>query len=43
MPVPVFMNLTVTVVRDHHIYKTVWAPLIDEMLQVHGIGSYQQT
>ena len=30
-----------SVVRIHHVYKTVWIPLIDEMLQVHGMRRQQ--
>ena len=27
-----------SVIRGHHIYKTVWTSLIDETVQVHGAG-----
>ena len=30
-------------IRSPHVYKTVWTPLIDEMLQVHNVGRYQRT
>ena len=29
-----------SVVRGLHIYKTIWTPPIDEMLQVHHAGRY---
>ena len=30
-------------VRVHHVYETVWTPLIDKMLQMHDTGRYQRT
>ena len=29
-------SIGVSMVRGHHIYKTVWIPLIDETLQAHS-------
>ena len=31
-----------SVVKGRHIHKTAWTPLVDETLQVHGVGRYQQ-
>ena len=30
-----------SVVKGHQVYKTVWTPLIDETLIVHGVVRYQ--
>ena len=32
-----------SMVRALYVYKTVWTPFIDEILQVHHAGRYQQT
>ena len=45
LPGLVFMSSILYIVIGHHIYKTLWTPFIDEMLQVmledtDGYGEY---